>query len=133
MSNGKPQLCLKGSTRNTITVHQTAHGTTRSLEHLVQNLEETAIQAHDHLIQSRKRLVDLNQQVDQPFEYATRLAELAAKQQELVEKLDLNRNAVPIPEQGLDKASNHATPPSFPQQSQSTDGRVPTRIGKKAA
>ena len=92
MSNGKPQLCLKGSTRNTITVHQTAHGTTRSLEHLVQNLEETAIQAHDHLIQSRERLVDLNQQVDQPFEYATWLAELAAKQQKLVAKLDLNRD-----------------------------------------
>ena len=123
MSNGKAQLCLKGSTRHTITVQRTAHGTNRSLEHQVQKLEETALQTHDHLIQSRKRLVDLNQQVNQPFEYANRLAESAAKQQELVETLDLNRNAVPIPEQGVDKASNEATPPSFTQQSQSTDGR----------
>ena len=93
MSNGKAQLCLKGSTRHTITVQRTAHGTNRSLEHQVQKLEETALQTHDHLIESRKRLVDLSDQVDQTFEYATRLAVLAAKQQELVEKLDLNQNA----------------------------------------
>jgi hypothetical protein len=106
MGNGKAQLYLKGSIRHTITAQQTAHGTTRSLEHLVQNLEETASQAHDHLIQSRKRLVDLNEQVDQPFEYATRLADLMAKQQELVEKLDLNRNAAPISEKHAGKDSN---------------------------
>ncbi len=92
ISDGKAQLSLEGSTWHTITVQQTAHGTTRSLEHLVQNLEETAIQAHDHLIQSRKRLVDLAEQAYQPFKYAGRLEELAARQQELVEMLDLNRS-----------------------------------------
>ena len=133
MGNGKAQLYLKGSARHTITVQQTAHGKTRSLEHLVQNLEDTVNQSQEHLVQSRKRLTDFGEQVDQPFEYAPRLAELAAKQQELVEKLDLNRNAAPIPEKDVEKVSNEATPPSFTQQSQSTDGRVPTRIGKKAA
>ena len=69
--------------------------------HLVQNLEDTINKSQEHLVQSRKRLADLNGQVDQPFEYATRLAELAAKQQELVEKLDLNRNSAPATEEDL--------------------------------
>ena len=111
MGKGKAQLYLKGSGRHSVNIQSTAQGTTRSLEHLVQNLEETALQAHDHLVQSRKRLVDLSQQVDQPFEYATRLAELAAKQQELVEKLDLNRNAAPI----IDGLLNNQNNPSHIQ------------------
>lgn len=90
--SGELQLVLKGNTEHTTRLQQTAHGTTRALEYLVNHLEDSVAQAVDTLAQSRKRLADLQAQEGQPFEYATRLAELAQRQRELVEALDLNRN-----------------------------------------
>ncbi len=46
----------------------------------------------DHLVQLQQRLGDLRVQEEVPFDHAGRLAELAARQQELVGALDLTRN-----------------------------------------
>jgi hypothetical protein len=90
--SGELQLVLKGNTEHTARLQQTAHGTTRALEHLVNHFEDSVAQAVETLAQSRKRLADLQAQEGQPFEYAARLAELAQRQRELVEALDLNRD-----------------------------------------
>ena len=70
----------------------TAQGTTRALEHVVNHLDEAVGQAEEFLGQCRKWLTDLHGQVDQPFEYAERLAQWSQRQQELVEALDLSKN-----------------------------------------
>ena len=93
MLDNEIQLVLRGAAQHSARLQATAHGTTRAVEHVVNHLDEAAGQAEEFLAQSRKRLSDLHGQVDQPFEYSARLAELAQRQQELVAKLDLNRNS----------------------------------------
>ena len=93
MLGSEVQLLLRGAAKHPVRIQATAQGTTRALEHVVNNLEEYVSQAEETIGQARKRLVDLNGQVDLPFEYATRLGELASRQQQLVAALDLNRNA----------------------------------------
>jgi hypothetical protein len=90
--NSNLQLVLKGHAQHTARLQATALGTTRAVEHVVNHLEDTAAQVADCLAQTSKRLADLHGQADQPFKYATRLAELARRQLELVAALDLNRN-----------------------------------------
>ena len=89
------QLILRGYAHHTIPLQPTALGTTRSLEHTVNHLEDATVSAEEGLRQDRKRLMDLNGQVDQPFEYCAKLAELAERQKALTNLLDLNRNAAP--------------------------------------
>jgi hypothetical protein len=89
---GELQLALKGAVTHTARLQATAHGTTRSLEHVVNHLDETLSQTVDQIAQARKRLVDLKEQVDLPFEYGVRLSELVSRQQELVIALDLTKN-----------------------------------------
>ena len=60
-------------------IQTTAQGTTRTLKHVVNNLEESISHPEESLVQSCKRLVDLTGQVDLPFEYAALLGELASR------------------------------------------------------
>ena len=97
MLDNEIQLVLRGAAQHSVRLQATAHGTTRALEHVVNHLDEAVGQAEEFLAQSRKRLADLRGQVDQPFEYGVRLAELGQRQQDLIAKLDLNRNSsVPV-------------------------------------
>lgn len=96
MLDNEIQLVLRGAAQHSVRLQATAHGTTRAVEHVVNHLDETAGQAEEFLAQSRKRLSDLHAQVDLPFEYGVRLAELSQRQQELVAKLDLNRNSAAV-------------------------------------
>ncbi len=93
MLDNEIQLVLRGAAQHPVRLQATAHGTTRAVEHVVNHLDETVGQAEEFLAQSRKRLSDLRGQLDLPFEYGVRLAELAQRQQELIAKLDLNRSA----------------------------------------
>jgi len=45
-----------------------------------------------NITDTRKRLADTQAQVDTPFEYAERLAELVRRQQEVEDALDLTKN-----------------------------------------
>ncbi len=89
--DGEAQVILKGAALHSTRVQPTAVGTMRSVEHLMNALEETVVQAEAHLNQGRRRLADLETQAAQPFEYAAKLAELMQRQQELVAALDLTK------------------------------------------
>jgi prefoldin subunit 5 len=93
LPSGETELLLRGNATHTCRVQATAHGTTRALEHILNNLEDTRTQMADHLVQLQRRLGDLRVQMDVPFEHAARLGELEARQKELVDALDLSRHA----------------------------------------
>jgi|GEM_PF-1647764 len=61
---GELQLALKGAVTHIARLQATALGTTRSLEHAVNHLDDTLAQTVDQIAQARKRLVDLKEQVD---------------------------------------------------------------------
>ena len=90
-----PEIVLKGVTTYTAKVTDTAHGTIRSVEHTLQHLEEAAENLARAIADTRKRLTDTQAQVDTPFEYAERLAELVRRQQEIEDELDLTKNQAP--------------------------------------
>jgi predicted nucleic acid-binding Zn-ribbon protein len=87
-----PEIILKATTSYTAKITDTAHGTIRSLEYVIQHLDETVETLTRNLADTRKRLADTQLQVEAPFEYAGRLAELAKRQQEIEDELDLSRN-----------------------------------------
>ncbi len=87
-----PEIVLKGATTYTAKVTDTAHGTIRSVEHTIQHIEDVAENLTRNIGDARKRLADTQTQVDVPFEYAERLAELVQRQQEIEDELDLTKN-----------------------------------------
>src|SRR5262249_13095975 len=89
---GGPTIVIKGATTYLAKVTDTAHGTIRSVEHTIQHLEEVVEVLTRNIADTRKRLSDTQAQVDAPFEYAARLAELSKRQQEIEDELDLTKN-----------------------------------------
>jgi len=89
---GEAQALLRGAGTYVAKVTDTALGTIRSVEHMLQNLEQTLAEGEQHLADTEKRITDLTGQIGQPFEYAERLAALRRRQQELTEALDLTKN-----------------------------------------
>jgi hypothetical protein len=89
---GGPEILLRGATTYTAKVTDTAHGTIRSVEHTIQHLEEVAETLARNLADTRKRLADTQAQVNAPFEYGERLAELVQRQQQIEDELDLTKN-----------------------------------------
>jgi septal ring factor EnvC (AmiA/AmiB activator) len=87
-----PEIVLKGATTYAAKVTDTAHGTIRSVEHTIQHLEDVAENLARGIADARKRLADTRAQVGVPFEYATRLAELVQRQQQIEDELDLTKN-----------------------------------------
>jgi hypothetical protein len=87
-----PEILLRGTGLHTAKVTDTALGTIRSVEHAIQSLDEVASDAAKSIVDARKRATDLVVQLDQPFEYAERLASLARRQQEIADALDLTKN-----------------------------------------
>jgi hypothetical protein len=105
-----PEIVLKGATAYTAKLTDTAHGTIRSVEHVVQHLDDVADSLTQTITDTRKRLNDTRAQVDTPFEHTERLAALVQRQQQLEAELDLTRNQAPaalaaeaIPKDGRDK------------------------------
>jgi uncharacterized coiled-coil protein SlyX len=87
-----PEIVLKGATTYTAKVTDTAHGTIRSVEYVIQHLEDVAENLARAVAETRKRLADTRGQVDTPFEYAGRLAELVQRQRQIEDELDLTKN-----------------------------------------
>jgi N12 class adenine-specific DNA methylase len=104
LSSGEVELVLRGTGTHSARLQATAHGTTRALEHVVNSLEDTHGQFVENLGTLWRRLADLRVQAEVPFEHAGRLAELAARQQELVHILDLTRQLSPSTESHPDTA-----------------------------
>ena len=89
---GGPEILLKGAATHTAKVGSTALGTIRSVEYVLQNLDETIANLAQQIGSTQKRLADLTAQAAQPFEYEERLATLTQRQQEIEDALDLTKN-----------------------------------------
>jgi len=85
-------IVLKGAGTYIAKVGTTALGTMRSVEYAVQNLEEVAATVAERIAESRKRILDLQVQTEQPFEYEARLESLSKRQQEITDALDLTKS-----------------------------------------
>ena len=90
-----PEIVLKGASTHTAKAANTALGTIRSLEYTVQNLDESAASLTQNIAGAQKRLTDLQDQLDAPFEYTDKLTSLVKRQQQITDALDLNKNQAP--------------------------------------
>jgi hypothetical protein len=67
-------------------------GTIASLEHALDSIEDRLRERETNLTQSRRQIVDLTNQLDQPFEHEEKLASATKRQQEIVGALDITKN-----------------------------------------
>ncbi len=86
------ELVLKGANLYSASLSDSAHGTTRSLEHAIQSLDQKSTQTEKDVAECRKRLTELEAKVGEPFEHETKLKNLTQRQDEIVKALDLTRN-----------------------------------------
>jgi N12 class adenine-specific DNA methylase len=87
-----PEIVLKGSATHIANRSDSALGTIRSVEHVIQNLDEAAANLEQQINDTRKRIADTMTQSGQPFEYADKLAALIQRQQQIADSLDLTKN-----------------------------------------
>jgi hypothetical protein len=73
-------------------VSDSAAGTIASLEHALDSIEDRLRERETDLAQSRRQIVDLTNQFEQPFEHEEKLAVAAKRQQEIVAALDIAKN-----------------------------------------
>lgn len=109
-------LLVKGAATHQANVTDSAHGTIRSLEHTVQTFEDTANNITASIRESEKHLRDLQPKIGVPFEYAEQLSSLLKRQQEILGKLDLNKNQAPSQLEATADESNEIQPDSHTQQ-----------------
>jgi TfoX/Sxy family transcriptional regulator of competence genes len=88
-------LVLKGKNHYTARITDTALGTIRSLESEVQGFEVKAVRLETDIHDSQKLARELEGKVGVPFEHEKRYHELAKRQAEIEEKLDLTKNQAP--------------------------------------
>jgi TolA-binding protein len=85
-------IVLRGAGAHIAKVGTSALGTMRSVEYVIQNLDEAATTVEQRIAETRKRIGDLQVQGDQPFEYEERLASLSRRLGEIEDALDLTKN-----------------------------------------
>jgi hypothetical protein len=89
---GKVELVLHGKNHYALNVAETPLGMIRSLEYLVQNLEERVAYNQRDLADSEKKCRELETKLGQPFEHESKLQSLAQRQQQLEDALDITKN-----------------------------------------
>ena len=85
-------IVVRGAGAHIAKVGTSALGTMRSVEYVIQNLDEAAATIDQRIAETRKRIGDLQVQGDQPFEYEERLASLSRRLVEIEDALDLTKN-----------------------------------------
>jgi N12 class adenine-specific DNA methylase len=93
--NNSAELVLRGKNSYANRVTDTALGTIRSLETLVQGFEDRAVQLEADIKDSQKRATELEAKVGAPFEKEQRYHHLVSRQSEIEDKLDLTKNQAP--------------------------------------
>jgi N12 class adenine-specific DNA methylase len=93
--SGEVELILHGKNSYSARVTDTALGTIRSLESIVQGFEERAARLESDIQDSQKRAKELESKVGAPFEHEKRYHHLSERQSEIEEKLDLTKNQAP--------------------------------------
>ena len=86
------ELVLKGANLYSASISDSAHGTTRSLEHAAHALDDKLVQTEKDATECRKRVAELEAKVGEPFEHEAKLKNLTQRQDEIVKALDLTRN-----------------------------------------
>ena len=86
------ELVLKGANLYSASISDSAHGTTRSLEHAVHALDQKLTQTEKEAEECKKRVAELEVKVGEPFEHEAKLKSLSQRQEEIMKSLDLNRN-----------------------------------------
>jgi hypothetical protein len=99
---GFPMSIEKFDERATILIHgkhsyranasDSPTGTIASLEHALDSIEDRLRERETDLAQSRRQIVDLTNQFEQPFEHDEKLATATKRQQEIVAALDITKN-----------------------------------------
>jgi hypothetical protein len=93
--NNEAELLLHGKNSYSARVTDTALGTIRSLESIVQGFEDRAAGLERDIRDSQKRAKEFEGKVGAPFEHEKRYHQLAERQSEIEEKLDLTKNQAP--------------------------------------
>jgi hypothetical protein len=93
--NSSAELVLRGKNSYSTRITDTALGTIRSLESVVQGFEERAGRMDTDIRDSQKRGVELEAKVGAPFEKEERYHHLARRQSEIEDQLDLTKNQAP--------------------------------------
>jgi N12 class adenine-specific DNA methylase len=101
--SGEVELSLHGKNHYSARVTDTALGTIRSLESIMQGFEDRATTMERDIADLQKRAKELESKVGVPFEHEKRYQELAKRQADIEEKLDLTKNQAP---NQLDAAEN---------------------------
>jgi N12 class adenine-specific DNA methylase len=104
--NNTAELVLRGKNSYSTRVTDTALGTIRSLESVVQGFEERTTRLESDIKDSQKRAGELEAKVGAPFEKEERYHHLARRQSEIEEQLDLTKNQAP---NQLEAAENSET------------------------
>ena len=93
--NNTAELVLRGQNSYSTRITDTALGTVRSLESVVQGFEERAARLGSDIKDSRKRVAELEVKVGASFEKEERYHFLVKRQAEIEDKLDLTKNQAP--------------------------------------
>jgi predicted nucleic acid-binding Zn-ribbon protein len=93
--NNTAELVLRAGNSYSTRVTDTALGTIRSLESVVQGFEERAARLESDIKDSQKRASELEAKVGSPFEKEERYHKLVNRQSEIEEQLDLTKNQAP--------------------------------------
>jgi hypothetical protein len=123
--NGEVELILHGKNSYNARVTDTALGTIRSLESIVQGFEERATRLEFDIRDSHKRATELEAKVGASFEHEKRYHHLAQRQAEIEEKLDLTKNQAPSQVDAV--ADNEMEEKNSQQQTQAKSNRPSQR------
>ena len=93
--NDTAELLLRGKNSYSTRITDTALGTIRSLESVVQGFEERMARLETDIKESQKRATELEAKVGSPFEKEERYHQLVKRQSDIEEQLDLTKNQAP--------------------------------------
>jgi hypothetical protein len=85
-------LLIHGKHSYRANVSDSAIGTIASLEHALDSIEDRLRRRETDLTQSRRQIVDLTNQSQQPFDHEEKFAVATKRQQEIVTALDITKN-----------------------------------------
>jgi TolA-binding protein len=85
-------ILINGKHSYRANVSDSPAGTIASLEHALDGIEDRLRERETGLTQSRRQIVDLMNQLDQPFEHEEKLTAATERQQEIVTTLDITKN-----------------------------------------
>jgi hypothetical protein len=85
-------ILINGKHSYRANVSDSSAGTIASLEHALDSIEDRLRERETDLAQSRRQIVDLMNQSEQPFDHEEKLAVATKRQQQIVVALDITKN-----------------------------------------